>query len=310
MTSKGNINSAESEKFDAVLLAVMANRMEAVCREMTNTMLLAARSSVIGMARDFSCAVITSDNEVMAVAEGFPIHTWGTNIQTKSMCDLHPDFKEGDAYLHNDPYDGNSHAADWSIMVPVFFEGVHFFTVTVKGHQADCGDSIPTTYTPKARDVYEEGALIFPCVRIQRNNQDNHDIVRMCKKRIRVPEQWYGDYLSQLGAARIGERRLKAFIGKYGFSITRQFVRDWFDYSEKRALHAFKKLPSGNLINNGKHDPILPFLPHGVDISVEVKIDPKEGNSLSGDVKHHLCISTSELRKHRLEETQLVILDR
>ena len=162
-------------------------------------------------------------------------------------------------------------------MVPVFFEGTHFFTVTVKGHQADCGDSIPTTYTPKARDVYEEGAIIFPCVRIQRNYRDNHDIIRMCKKRIRVPEQWYGDYLSQLGAARIGERRLKAFIEKYGISITRQFVRDWFDYSEKRALHAIKKLPSGRLVNNGKHDPILPFLPNGVDISVDVKIDPEEG---------------------------------
>ena len=113
--------------FDPVLLAIMANRMEAVCREMTNTLLLAARSSVIGMARDFSCAVITSENEVLAVAEGFPIHTWGTNIQTKSMCDLHPEFKEGDAYLHNDPYLGNTHAADHTIIIPVFFEGEHFF---------------------------------------------------------------------------------------------------------------------------------------------------------------------------------------
>ena len=184
MTSKGNFNSAESEKFDAVLLAVMANRMEAVCREMTNTMLLAARSSVIGMARDFSCAVITSDNEVMAVAEGFPIHTWGTNIQTKSICDLHPDFKEGDAYLHNDPYLGNTHAADHTIIVPVFFEGEHFFSAAVKAHQADIGNSLPTTYMAPATDVYHEGALVFPCVKVQENFENIDDIIRMCKRRI------------------------------------------------------------------------------------------------------------------------------
>ena len=125
-------------RINPVLLPVMANRMDAVCREMTNTMLLAARSSVIGMARDFSCAVITSDNQVLAVAEGFPIHVWGTNIQTKSMQDLHPDYAEGDAYLHNDPYLGNTHPADHTILVPVFHEGEHFFTVAVKAHQAGC----------------------------------------------------------------------------------------------------------------------------------------------------------------------------
>ena len=158
-------------RINPVLLPVMANRMDAVCREMTNTMLLAARSSVIGMARDFSCAVITSDNQVLAVAEGFPIHVWGTNIQTKSMQDLHPDYAEGDAYLHNDPYLGNTHPADHTILVPVFHEGEHFFTVAVKAHQADVGNSLPTTYMAQAADVYQEGALIFPCVQVQRDFQ-------------------------------------------------------------------------------------------------------------------------------------------
>ena len=112
---------AGSGRFSPVLLAIMANRMDAVCREMTNTMLLAARSSVIGMARDFSCAVITAEDEVLAVAEGFPIHVWGMNLQTRSMRDLHPELAEGDAYLHNDPYLGNTHPADHTLIVPVFY---------------------------------------------------------------------------------------------------------------------------------------------------------------------------------------------
>ena len=134
------------------------------------------------MARDFSCAVITSDNQVLAVAEGFPIHVWGTNIQTKSMQDLHPDYAEGDAYLHNDPYLGNTHPADHTILVPVFHEGEHFFTVAVKAHQADVGNSLPTTYMAQAADVYQEGALIFPCVQVQREFRDIDDIIRMCER--------------------------------------------------------------------------------------------------------------------------------
>ena len=38
----------------------------------------------------------------------------------------------------------------------------------------------------------------------------------MCRRRIRVPEVWYGDYLASIGAARIGERRVKETIERYG----------------------------------------------------------------------------------------------
>ena len=131
------------------------------------------------------------------------------------MVELHDDLAPGDAFLHNDPYRGNSHAADHSILVPVFVGGRHVITAVAKAHQADCGNALPTTYSPTARDVYEEGALIFPCVRIQRAAEDVDDIVRMCRARIRVPDQWYGDYLAALGAARIAERRVQELIGRY-----------------------------------------------------------------------------------------------
>ena len=262
---------------DSVDLAIMANRVDAILREMQGVVMRTARSAVIGQSRDFSCSIVTAENELLATAEGIPAHIFGSHLQTAAIAREHPDYREGDAYLHNDPYDGNSHAADWSIMVPVFCDGEHLFTVTVKGHQADCGDSIPTTYTPRARDVYEEGALIFPCVQIQRDGEDNEDIIRMCRRRIRVPDQWYGDYLSQLGAARIGERRLKSFVEKYGMARVRQFIADWFDYAERRALHAIQKLPKGTLINKMTHDPVEPFLPEGVEITVKVEIEPEAG---------------------------------
>ena len=42
----------------------------------------------------------------------------------------------------------------------------------------------------------------------------------MCRRRIRVPDQWYGDYLAMVGAARIGERSLHQLLDKYGvFSV-------------------------------------------------------------------------------------------
>ena len=86
----------------------------------------------------------------------------------RAVKEFHPVLKRGDAFLHNSPYHGNSHAADHTILVPVIDDdGVHRFTVLTKAHQADCGNALPTTYMGTAIDVYAEGALIFPAVKVQ-----------------------------------------------------------------------------------------------------------------------------------------------
>jgi N-methylhydantoinase B len=262
---------------EAALMAVLANRFDTIVREMSNTLLRAARSAVINMGRDFSCAICTADNRLLSTAEGLPVHIFGMHLQTAAMCALHPDLAEGDAFLHNDPYLGNSHPADHTILVPVFAEGAHMFTVCAKAHQADIGNSLPTTYHAAARDIYEEGALIFPCVRVQRDGRDIGDPIRMCRARIRVPEQWYGDYLAAVGAARIGERRLKELVARYGRDTLARFVEEWFDYAERRMTAAIRRLPAGRLRRDGRHDPMPPQLPDGIPLSVSVEIDPRAG---------------------------------
>ncbi len=271
---------------DPVLMAVLANRLNAIVREMSNTLLRTARSAVLAVVRDFSCSIVTADNQLLCPGEGLPVHIFGSALQTQSMCDVHHDLTPGDAFLHNDPYMGNTHPADHMIMCPVFVDGVHLFTTCAKAHQADCGNSIPSTYHAYARDIYEEGALIFPCVRVQKDYADVADIIRMCKRRIRVPEQWYGDYLATIGAARIGERRLSELVRRYGMTTIQQFVGDWFAYSERRMIEAIRKLPSGRLSNIGRYDPQPPVLPDGLAIRVDIQVDAEAGR-IEVDLTHN-----------------------
>lgn len=262
---------------DPVLMAVISNRLDSIVREMENTLLRTGRSGVLNMARDFSCAITTGANELLASAEGLPCHIFGAHLMTGAMTELHEDLADGDAFLHNDPYRGNSHAADHTILVPVFFAGRHMFTALAKAHQADIGNSAPSTYMPFAKDVYEEGALIFPCVRVQRDRADVADIIRMCRARIRVPDQWYGDYLAMVGAARIAEARLKELCERYGEAVIDAYIADWMDYSEQKMAAAIGKLPGGSTVGHGRHDPIEGVLPGGVDIAVRLDVDPAAG---------------------------------
>lgn len=264
------------QKLNGATLAVLNNRLQGVARKMANTLLRAGRSGVLNRGRDFSCCIVTADCQLIAAAESLPIHVLsGPDVMARSMMELHPDFKRGDAFLHNSPYHGCSHPADHTILIPVIDDaGIHRFTVVAKAHQADIGNSIPTTYHGTAKDVYEEGALIFPAVQIQEDYRTNEDIVRMCEMRIRVPEQWRGDFLAMLGSARTGERELLAIGEELGWDMITAFQRQWLDYSEGRMAAAIGRMPAGQGRAVSIHDPIPGTPPDGVPVKAVVTVDP------------------------------------
>ena len=263
---------------DGVRLAVISNRLNAVIRGMMNTIFRSSRSGVLNSAHDFSCGILTANHELVMCAESLPIHMMsGPDLISRAIVDLHGSLFRGDAFLHNSPYNGNSHAADHTMLVPVVDDdGTHRFSVLAKAHQADCGNSQPTTYMASAADVYEEGALLFDAFKVQSDYADNHDLLRMCRLRIRVPEQWWGDYLALLGAVRVGERRMLDLGHELGWDTLEQFVGEWFEYSERSMTAAIAQLPSGRVSAISRHDPV-PGMPEGIDVKADIKVRSDEG---------------------------------
>lgn len=265
-------------RFDPVALAVITSRIQGVVRRMTNTLFRTARSSVLNTARDFSCCVVTRDHELLATAESLPIHVMsGPELVSATLAQMHPQPQPGDAFLHNSPYHGNSHAGDHCIVVPVIDDrGEHHLTAIVKAHMADIGNSQPTTLWAGARDVYNEGALIFPCVQIQRDYADLPDVVEMCRTRIRVPDVWYADYLGMVGAARIGERELLALGRELSWETLHEYTAAWFDYSEQMIAGAIAQMPAGRSVARNRHDPLpAAGAEDGVPVQVAVTVDPE-----------------------------------
>src|SRR5882672_9644417 len=273
------------QRADGVRMALITNRLQAIARRMQNTLFRTGRSGILNTAHDFSCVVLTPDCRLLVAAESLPIHVmFGPDIIAREILTHHSHLKRGDAFLHNSPYHGNSHAADYCTVVPVIDEqGVHRLTVLAKAHQADCGNSLPTTYMGHARDVYEEGALIFHAVRIQEDYRDIDDIVRMCRLRIRVPEQWWGDYLAALSAVRIGEQALLELGADIGWEVLEAYAEDWFDYSEQRMVEAIRRMPSGRITVTSRHDP-FPGVPDGIPVRVTVNVDA-EAASIEVDLR-------------------------
>jgi N-methylhydantoinase B len=268
----------EPSGIEPFLMAILSNRLNGIAAHMTHVLEHSARSSVMSSARDLSTAICDSSGAALALPNGFPVHVANMSLTTRAVMRYHGTvMKPGDAYLNNSPYDGNTHMADHTIVVPVFCDGELMFFCTVRGHQADIGNSVPTTYFERARDIYEEGAICFPCVKVQENYEDREDIIRMAKYRIRVPDVWYGDYLAMIGAARVGERQLTDLVETYGRDLVKRFCAAWQDYGARRMIEEIGKLPAGSWTNESRHDPIPGLLPSGIQVRVTVTIRPEDG---------------------------------
>ena len=110
-------------------------------------------------------------------------------------------------------------------------------------------------YMGAAVDVYAEGALIFPAVKVQENYKDIADIVRMCELRIRVPDQWKGDFLAMVGSARIGERETLELGREIGWDKLTAFAAQWFDHCEGQMAARIAEVPGGRATASSTHDP-------------------------------------------------------
>ena len=268
----------KDEKLTGAELAILSNRIDGINRKMANTMLRTCRSGVLNRARDYSVCVITADCRLLSSAESLPIHTlWGPHEMARYMKVFHPDLKRGDAFLHNSPFHGNSHAADHAILLPVIDDdGVHRLTLVVKAHQADCGNSIPTTLHATASDLYEEGALLFPCVKIQSDYEFIDDIVRMCRLRIRVADQFFGDLMASVGAARIGELAFLELGKEIGWDRLEQYTEQWFDYSETMMIAELNRMTAGSARAISFHDHFPGTPEEGIRIVADVSVDNDE----------------------------------
>ncbi|MBD3254857.1 MAG: hydantoinase B/oxoprolinase family protein, partial [Candidatus Lokiarchaeota archaeon] len=288
-----------SEKIDPYLMIILPRMFDAITREMTFTLMKSGRSGVISTARDFSSAIVTADGRLFMIEEGLPIQIGTIHLAVQETLKFFDDLEPGDCIMNNCPYTGNTHHAEITILVPIFYEGEIVFWSISRAHQADMGAPIPTTYPFTASDIYQEG-LYLPCIRCQRNYEDIQDIVRMVKFKMRVPDQWYGDYLAQIGSARIAERRVIELCEKYGVDTLKKFVEEWFDYSEKLMIEEIRKLKKANLEGESFHDPpimfpngpysppgITPAVADGIPVRAKVNIDPEDAR-ITVDVRHNI----------------------
>jgi N-methylhydantoinase B len=227
---------------DAMRLEIFKNVFHSISEEMGAALRRSAFSPNIKERRDYSCAVYDGDGQVLAMGDHMPVHL-GSMPASVAAARAALTFERGDIALLNDPFAGGTHLPDLTLVMPVFVatRRTPQFFVASRAHHADIGGALAGSMGP-AREIFQEG-LRIPPVKIFRNGEVDRNVLNLLLANVRTPLEREGDLAAQVASCRLGERRLREVVGKYGVSEVELYARHLLDYSERMlrsALHFLK----------------------------------------------------------------------
>jgi N-methylhydantoinase B len=231
---------------DAVDLEVVKASLSGIVQEMQNSLFRTGFSTIVRESQDASCALMNAKGEVVAQHVVLPLHIGAFPACCGAIIETFGEtIAAGDAFLINHPYQGGSpHAPDVCVLSPVFVDGALFGFCGSIAHKSDIGGPVPGSCSGQAREIFNEG-LHLPAVRYQRGFKPIGDIERIIGANSRTPELVLGDIRGQLGADRLGERRLTELAAKYGKEKILACFGRLFEMSEAKLRKTFAEWKDG-----------------------------------------------------------------
>ncbi|MCD4689630.1 MAG: hydantoinase B/oxoprolinase family protein [Desulfuromonadaceae bacterium] len=233
-----------SLKVDPIRLEVLKNRFASLTEEMGAVLMRTSFSPNIKERRDFSCALFDRDGDMLAQAAHIPVHLGSMPLSVAAALQR-GDLAPGDMVLLNDPYRGGTHLPDITLVMPVFFSGQEqpAFFLANRAHHADVG-GMSAGSLPLSTEIFQEG-LRIPPVKIVRAGQLDGDLLAMLLANVRTPVEREGDLNAQIAANRVGERRLREVVDRYGLAETERYGFALLEYAERLMREVLAAIPDG-----------------------------------------------------------------
>jgi len=231
---------------DPITLAVVHNSLKMVTSEMDLVQEKTSFSPIISEAMDRANGIYAPDSGELIVqgARGLPLFIGVMQATVAAVIARAGGLREGDVVIINDPYLGGTHLMDVRLVAPFFHEGRLWAWLANSAHWADIGGSVAGGFSSDTTEVHQEG-LRLPPIRICREGQIDQDLLALILANCRVPEERIGDLKAQLGALKVGERRLRALIGRYGAATVERVIAEVRQRAENEMRAHVAAIPEG-----------------------------------------------------------------
>ncbi len=262
---------------DPIELAIFQSSVHSIAEEMGAALRRTAISPNIKERRDYSCALFDRHRRVIAMGDHMPVHLGSMPLSVEAVVKAMK-LNRGDLAILNDPYAGGTHLPDITLVLPVFLDGLEepSFYAATRAHHADVGGMFAGSMGP-AREIFQEGIRIPP-IRLVTGGVMNSDVLSLILLNVRTPREREGDLEAQIGACRVGERRIRELVDKYGATKLDDLSEELISYSERLMRAELTTMPEGRfeaedlMDSDGvTDDPIT--------LKVAITLDPKRGSA-------------------------------
>ena len=261
---------------DPIALAIFQSSMHSIAEEMGAALRRTSISPNIIERRDYSCAVFDGQRRVIAMGDHMPVHLGSMPMSVKVAVETLP-LERGDVVILNDPYAGGTHLPDITLVLPVFVDSRPdpVFYVAARAHHADVGGTFAGSMGP-GREIFQEGIRIPP-IRIVRGGKIDREVLSLILHNVRTPVEREGDLVAQIGACKVGERRLHEIVLKYGLESIVELTEELLDYSDRLMRAELQRLPAGTFTaEDFLDDDGISDAPIRIAVSIDFK--PEEGS--------------------------------
>ena len=241
---------------DPITVQVVRAALNSAADRMRATLIKTAYNHIISESLDFGCAIFDPDVQMIAQGIGLPVFQGhlGFPIEATIRDRGIEAFREGDVFIHNDPYTGNgNHLNDVAMTAPVFWESQLTGFVSVKAHWSDVGGPVPSSMQVGSREFRQEG-LRFQSVRLFSRGELNDEVLRVIRANIRIESGTLKDIQAMIAVCRTGEAAFHEILARYGRDTVLEATRVYMEQSERRTRAALATIPAGTYRAVGHFD--------------------------------------------------------
>jgi N-methylhydantoinase B len=202
---------------------------------------------------DFNPVILTASGEIVFFG---PYVQWFGGMMDMAAKFLmehyadNPGIRPGDMFLTNDPWIGTTHQQDVAVMCPVFWEGELLCWVGNIAHQYDVGGTVPGSFVPGARDVFDEATPLAP-IKIVEGGVLRQDVEELYIRHGRAPEILRIDLHAQIAGNTAAANRILEMARRYGPGVVAGAMEQIIDDGERAFAARLAQIPDGRWRESG-----------------------------------------------------------
>ncbi len=267
---------------DPIDFQIISTTLVGIVREMQLLLFRTGYSTAIRETQDASCAILDAEGRLISQYKSLYMHLAIVQVFIQAVKEQYTpaEIEEGDAYILNHPYYGNStHVSDVAVVTPIFHRGKLVAFCANMAHKPDIGGAVPGSASGQSTEIFQEG-LLLPPVKYVGRGQINKEVETILRANTRTPELLIGDLNGQVGTCRIGEQRIQKLMDKHGQEVILQAFNQLLDKTEEHIRSEISQWQDGSV----ETETILDN--DGVELDKPIRLHlrtTKKGDSLTFD---------------------------